>query len=57
VLKSLLVLSFQEKKMLDRARQMLITELSISCGLREPDVIDLLQKALAKASAALPMAL
>jgi len=63
VLKSLLLLqaekplSFREKKMLDRARHMLITELSISRGLREPDVIDLLQRALAKASLALPMAL
>jgi CarD family transcriptional regulator len=63
VLKSLLMLqtekplSFREKKMLDRARHMLITELSISRGLREPDAIDLLQKALGKASLALPTAL
>jgi CarD family transcriptional regulator len=60
VLKTLLILqadkplSFREKKMLDRARHMLITELSISRGLREADVVDLLQKALAKASLALP---
>lgn len=60
VLKSLLILqaqkplSFREKKMLDRARHMLITELSISRGLREQEVIDLLQKSLAKASLTLP---
>jgi len=60
VLKTLLILqtakplSFREKKMLDRARHMLITELSISRGLQELDVVDLIQKALAKASLALP---
>ena len=63
VLKTLLILqaekplSFREKKMLDRARHMLITELSISRGLRESDVVDLLQKALDKASLSLPAAL
>ena len=60
VLKTLLVLqtektlSFREKKMLDRARHMLITELTISRGLCECDVVTLLQKALAKASLTLP---
>jgi len=63
VLKGLLVLqrekplSFREKKMLDRARQMLIAELSISRGLAESDATDLLQKALAKAALSLPPAL
>jgi len=63
VLKTLLILqaekplSFREKKMLDRARHMLITELSISRGLHEPDVVQLLQKALDKASLSLPTAL
>jgi len=63
VLKTLLILqsekplSFREKKMLDRARHMLITELSISRGLRELDVVDLIQKALAKASLSLPVPL
>ena len=47
-------LSFREKKMLDRARHMLITELSISRGVRELEVVDLLQKALKKASLSLP---
>ncbi len=60
VLKTLLILqtqkplSFREKKMLSRARHMLLTELSISRGLRETEVIDLLEKALAKASLHLP---
>jgi len=60
VLKSLLVLqtekplSFREKKMLDRARHMLITELSISRGLSEFEAVALLEKALAQASLPLP---
>jgi CarD family transcriptional regulator len=63
VLKTLLILqtdkplSFREKKMLDRARHMLITELSISRGLPDFEAADLLQKALAKASLPLPAAL
>jgi CarD family transcriptional regulator len=63
VLKSLLILqadkplSFREKKMLDRARHMLITEMSISRGLREQDAIDALDRALAKASLQLPVPL
>ncbi|MDQ6705673.1 MAG: CarD family transcriptional regulator [Acidobacteriota bacterium] len=60
VLKGLLVLnhqktlSFREKKMLDRARHMLVSELSIARGLRESDAVGTLQKALAKSSLALP---
>jgi CarD family transcriptional regulator len=60
VLKGLLVLqlskalSFREKKMLDRARHMLITELSISRGISECNAIEMLQKALMKASLSLP---
>jgi CarD family transcriptional regulator len=59
VLKTLLILqaekplSFREKKMLDRARQMLVTEVSVSRGLSEAGAIEVLQKALAKS--ALPM--
>ena len=45
---------FGPARMLDRARHMLITELSISRGLRESDVVLLLQKALDKASLSLP---
>ncbi len=47
-------LSFREKKMLDRARHMLVTELSISRGLAEFDAIGVLQGALAKSSLSLP---
>jgi CarD family transcriptional regulator len=60
VLKTLLILqrakplSFREKKMLDRARQMLISELSISRGMRPEDAAGLLQRALTKASLTLP---
>jgi CarD family transcriptional regulator len=63
VFKSLLViqsdkpLSFREKKMLDRARQMLISEVSICRAVNEPDAITLLQKSLSKASLTLPAAL
>jgi len=60
VLKTLLILqrdkplSFREKKMLDRARQMLISELSISRAMRPQEASDLLQRSLTKASLTLP---
>ncbi|HLH00269.1 MAG TPA: CarD family transcriptional regulator [Bryobacteraceae bacterium] len=60
VLKMLLLLqsekplSFREKKMLDRARHMLITELSISRDLPVVQAAELLQGALTKASLSLP---
>jgi CarD family transcriptional regulator len=63
VLKTLLILqsgktlSFREKKMLDRARHMLTTELSTSRGLCEQDAAEMLRKALGKASLSLPLAL
>jgi CarD family transcriptional regulator len=63
VLKSLLVLqlskqlSFREKKILDRARHMLITEIAVSRCIPEFDAAEMLQKALGKASLALPLAL
>lgn len=63
VMKSLLVLqrekplSFREKKMLDRARHMLVTELSISRGMAQAEAADLIQRALAKAALTLPAAL
>lgn len=47
-------LSFREKKMLNRARYMLITELSISRGLKELDAVELLRSTLSKASLCLP---
>jgi len=60
VLKSLLILqggkplSFREKKMLDRARHMLITELSTSRGWTEPQAVECLEQALGKARLHLP---
>jgi CarD family transcriptional regulator len=60
VLKTLLVLqntkllSFREKKMLDRARYMLVTELSIARQVPEDESTQILQKALAKAELSLP---
>jgi CarD family transcriptional regulator len=60
VLKNLLVLqaakplSFREKKMLDRARHMLMTELSISRGWTLEDAARELDHALAKAQLHLP---
>jgi CarD family transcriptional regulator len=63
VLKTLLLLqkdkalSFREKKMLDRSRHMLLTEISIARGLAENDAIALLQKYLCKSGLALPAVL
>ena len=63
VLKGLLILqkkkplSFREKKMLDKARHMLIMEVSISRAQREPQAIEALQKALAQSGLELPQAL
>ncbi len=50
-------LSFREKKMLDRARYMLLTELSTSRGLSEAEASNLLERALSRASLALPLPL
>lgn len=50
-------LSFREKKMLDRARQMVLTEICTSRGLREPDAVTLLDGVLAKCSLKMPDAL
>jgi len=63
VLKTLLLLqqvkllSFREKKMLDRARQMLVTEISVSRGMTVAQATALIEKALAKALLKLPAAL
>jgi CarD family transcriptional regulator len=60
VLKSLLVLnqtkplSFREKKMLERARYLLVSEMALAKNLAEPDVENLLAKALAKARLKFP---
>lgn len=63
VMKSLLILqsqkplSFREKKMLDRARHMLITEFSTSRGLSEVDASEMLERALSKAQLRMPQPL
>lgn len=61
VLKCLLILqaerpplSFREKKMLDRARYLLVAEVSASRGMSEPEAAAFLDRALAKASLRLP---
>lgn len=50
-------LSFREKKMLDRARHMLVTEVSISRSVKDPEAVDLLTKALAKCQVPMPSAM
>lgn len=47
-------LSFREKKMLDKARHMLITELSMARAISEAQAAGVLAKALAKAGLELP---
>jgi CarD family transcriptional regulator len=60
VLKSLLLLakekalSFREKKMLERARYLLVTELAMVKNTEEPEIEDLLNKALAKSKLKFP---
>jgi CarD family transcriptional regulator len=49
-------LSFREKKMLDRARHMLVSEISISRAVSEVHAIGMLQRAVGKAGLALPAA-
>jgi CarD family transcriptional regulator len=50
-------LSFREKKMLDCARRMLITEISIARAAGERDSIDTLTRTLAKANLPMPLAM
>ena len=60
VLKALLILnqskslSFREKKMLERARYLLITELAMAKNAEEPEVEDMLNKALSKCKLKFP---
>jgi CarD family transcriptional regulator len=49
-------LSFREKKMLDRTRSMLISEVSIARNIPQPEAIVLLERALAKCGFAFPEA-
>jgi CarD family transcriptional regulator len=50
-------LSFREKKMLDRARHMLVSEISIARGVAEVHAAGLMQRALDKAGLSLPAVL
>ena len=62
VLKGLLLLaqgkalSFREKKMLERARYFLVSELAMSKNWEEPEIEDILNKALAKSKLRFPEA-
>jgi CarD family transcriptional regulator len=62
VLKGLLILqaekplSFREKKMLERARHMVVSEFAIAKGVQQPDAVVILQKALTKCGLNLPEA-
>ena len=47
-------LSFREKKMLDRARYLLVTELAMSRNVEEVEVEDILNKALSKSKLKFP---
>ncbi len=49
-------LSFREKKMLERARHMLVSEISIARNVPEIHAVSMLQRALAKAGLPLPAA-
>jgi CarD family transcriptional regulator len=63
VLKSLLVLqnekplSFREKKMLERSRHLLVSEMAIAKGIRESEAEALMEKALNKANLSMPAVL
>jgi len=48
------LLSFREKKMMERSRHMLVTEISTARGIGEPEAVTLLQKYLHKAGLTLP---
>src|ERR1035438_7850420 len=50
-------LSFREKKMLDRARHMLVSEISIARGVPEIHAVALMQRALSKSGLSLPTTL
>jgi RNA polymerase-interacting CarD/CdnL/TRCF family regulator len=47
-------LSFREKKQLDRARHLIVNEICMSRGLREPAAVELLDGVLTKASLKMP---
>jgi CarD family transcriptional regulator len=47
-------LSFREKKMLERARHMLVSEISLARGVPDVHAMNLLERAIAKAGLRLP---
>ena len=49
-------LSFREKKMLEKARQMLVAEVSVAKNLDEPKAVELLDRALASSDLRMPAA-
>jgi CarD family transcriptional regulator len=57
IIQSAKPLSFREKKMLERARCMLILETSVARSVSEPEAITLIGKALAKSGLTMPAAL
>ncbi len=57
IIQSAKPLSFREKKMLERARSMLILETSVARSVSEPEAITLIGKALAKSRLTMPAAL
>jgi CarD family transcriptional regulator len=57
IIQSAKPLSFREKKMLERARSMLILETSVAKAVSEPDAITLIGKSLGKCGLAMPAAL
>jgi CarD family transcriptional regulator len=57
IIQSTKPLSFREKKMLERARSMLILETSVARSVSEPEAIGLIGKALAKSGLQMPAAL
>src|SRR5579875_1806862 len=54
IIQSAKPLSFREKKMLERARSMLILETSVAKSVTEPEAITLIAKALAKSGLPMP---
>lgn len=57
IIQSAKPLSFREKRMLERARSMLIMETSIAKSVPEPEAIALIQKSLGKSGLPMPAAL
>jgi CarD family transcriptional regulator len=56
ILQALKPLSFREKKMVERARHMLVSEISIARGLTPDEAENTMRKALAKSNIPLPVA-